>query len=60
MPLRRTSARSGCWAPIADFASKAAEHAIRLAAVQTLWGDPDAAEISAPSMTCGSTLSIIT
>lgn len=46
----------GCWAPIADFATKAAEHAIRLAAVQTLWGDPDAVEISAASMANASRL----
>ena len=45
--------RGGEWHPIKAFGAKAAEHAGRLAAVLTVYSDPDAMEISAEVMACG-------
>lgn len=42
--------RGGEWHPVKAFGAKAAEHAGRLAAVLTVYGNPDAMEISAEVM----------
>jgi hypothetical protein len=45
--------RSGEWQPTKSFGAKAAEHAGRLAAVLTVYGEPDAMEVSSEAMACG-------
>lgn len=44
------------WRPIMAFGAKVAEHAGRLAAVLTVYADPDATEIGAEAMACGCAL----
>lgn len=41
------------WAPIRAWGARAAEHAGRLAAVLTLFADPDATEMDAEHLACG-------
>ncbi len=45
--------QGGAWQPIKAFGAKAAEHAGRLAAVLTAYGDPDAMEVAGEAMACG-------
>ena len=46
-------APGGAYRPIVAFGAKLAEHAGRLAAVLTLYGNPDAMEVPAEGMACG-------
>jgi hypothetical protein len=46
-------APGGAYRPIVAFGAKAAEHAGRLAAVLTLYGNPDAMEVPAEAIACG-------
>ncbi|MBL6079698.1 DUF3987 domain-containing protein [Belnapia sp. T18] len=46
----------GAYAPIKAFGAKIGEHAGRLAAVLTVYDDPDAVEVPAAMMACGITL----
>ena len=46
-------APGGAYRPIVAFGAKLAEHAGRLAAVLTLYGDPDAMEVPGEAMACG-------
>jgi hypothetical protein len=51
--LERQCGPDGELNPILDFASKAAEHAVRISGVQTIIADPQACEISAEAMSRG-------
>ena len=54
--IERQLSIGGALAPILAFASKLPEHAARLAAVLTAYRDPDAIEVSADAMMCGTEL----